>query len=85
MVEKKLPRSAEVKRQCIDPNHKHPSVARQCQLVGLARSSWYYEPRGYADGWQAEKSLGRYFDFYRDERPHQALGYRTPSEVYAKG
>ena len=46
MVEKKLPGSAEVKRQCIDPNHKHLSVARQCQLVGLARSSWYYETRG---------------------------------------
>ena len=41
--------------------------------------------RDYADGWQAEKSLGKYFDFYRDERPHQALGNRTPSEVYARG
>jgi putative transposase len=37
--------------------------------------------RDYADGWQAEKSLGKCFDFYRDEQPHQALGYRTPSEV----
>ena len=46
MVEKKLPRSAEVKRQCIDPNHKYLSVARLCQLIGLARSSWYYEPLG---------------------------------------
>ena len=41
--------------------------------------------RDYTDGWQAQKSLGKYFDFYRDERPHQALGYRTPSEVYAEG
>lgn len=41
--------------------------------------------RDYADGWQAKKSLGRYFDFYGHERPHQALGYRTPSEVYADG
>jgi len=41
-----LPRSAEVKRRCIEPNHKHLSVARQCQLVGLARSSWYYQPLG---------------------------------------
>lgn len=41
--------------------------------------------RDYADGWQAERSLGRYFAFYRNERPHQALGYRTPAEVYRDG
>jgi putative transposase len=45
-LKKKLPRSAEVKRLCIEPKHKHLSIARQCQLVGLARSSWYYEPLG---------------------------------------
>jgi len=27
-------------------------------------------------------SLGNYFNFYNQERPHQALGYRTPMEVY---
>jgi putative transposase len=41
--------------------------------------------RDYADGWQAKKSLGLYFDFSRDERPHQALGYRKSSDVYAEG
>ena len=46
MDEKIFPRLVEVKRRCIEPNHKHLSVARQCQLVGLARSSWYYEPLG---------------------------------------
>ena len=45
-LKKNLPRSAEVKRQCIEPNHKHLSLSRQCQLLGLARSSWYYEPLG---------------------------------------
>ena len=46
MIENKVPRSAEVKRLCIEPNHKHRTVARQCQFVGLARSSWCYEPLG---------------------------------------
>lgn len=43
---KKLPKSAEGMRRCIEPNHKHFSETRQCRLVGLARSSWYYEPLG---------------------------------------
>jgi putative transposase len=41
--------------------------------------------REYVDGWKAEESLGAYFDFYCHERPHQALGYRTPAEVYREG
>jgi putative transposase len=41
--------------------------------------------RDCVDRWQAENPLGKYFDFYPDERPHQALGYRTPSDVYAEG
>jgi len=39
--------------------------------------------RDYADGWQASGALEKYFDFYCNERPHQALGYRTPASVYA--
>ena len=31
---------------------------------------------------EATWGLGRYFAFYNCERPHQALGYRTPAEVY---
>jgi putative transposase len=37
--------SAEAKRALIDPAHADLSVARQCELLGLARSSWYYHPR----------------------------------------
>jgi putative transposase len=38
--------------------------------------------REYADGWEAERSLSKYFRFYCHERGHQSLGYRTPAEVY---
>lgn len=31
---------------------------------------------------QAEKSLKEYFLFYNHERPHQALGYKTPAEMH---
>jgi len=30
----------------------------------------------------ARKGLARWFEFYAKRRPHQALGYRTPHEVY---
>jgi putative transposase len=50
----------------------------------LWRSVKYEEVylRDYTDGWQADASLAAYFRFYNQERIHQALGYRTPLEVY---
>jgi putative transposase len=33
---------------------------------------------------EARESLARYFHFYNTERLHQALGYRTPQEIYFK-
>ena len=32
------------KRAMIDPSHKHLSVVQQCGLLGLGRSSFYYQP-----------------------------------------
>src|SRR3989440_3209181 len=34
----------EVKRGLIEPEHPQLSIAQQCELLGLARSSYYYEP-----------------------------------------
>ena len=38
--------------------------------------------RDYQTVSEARYYLGRYFDFYNNERMHEALGYRTPAEVY---
>ena len=32
------------KRKLIEPEQAKVSLSRQCQLLGLARSSWYYKP-----------------------------------------
>ena len=34
---------------------------------------------------ELQHGLGRYFPYYNEGRPHQALGYRTPAEVYRPG
>ena len=39
--------------------------------------------KAYQGGGEARDGLGRYFRFYDDDRLHQALGYRTPAEVYS--
>jgi putative transposase len=41
----------------IDPKHPNLSIVRQCELVGLARSSWYYEPAGESAQTLALKAL----------------------------
>jgi putative transposase len=38
--------------------------------------------KAYQDGRDARIGIGDYFRFYNNERPHQALGYRTPAEVF---
>ena len=38
--------------------------------------------KAYADAHEARKGLEDYFRFYNHLRPHQALGYRTPAEVF---
>ena len=32
-------------RKLIEPAHEQISIQRQCELVGLVRSMWYYQPK----------------------------------------
>ena len=38
--------------------------------------------KAYVNVTDARNELGGYFRFYNNLRPHQALGYRTPTEVF---
>lgn len=37
------------KRSLIDSSHKKLSIARQCELLGICRSGWYYQPKELTD------------------------------------
>jgi putative transposase len=42
--------TVDAKRQCIEPEHPRISVARQCELLGLSRSTYYYQAQGESPG-----------------------------------
>jgi putative transposase len=52
----------------------------------LWRSVKYEEVylKEYEDVREATSQIGKYFDFYNNERHHQALKYKKPAEVYFK-
>jgi putative transposase len=39
-------------------------------------------PGDFASGLELFPALDRYFHFYNHQRPHQALGYRTPADLF---
>jgi putative transposase len=39
-----MPESLELKRSLVEVDHPKFTISRQCELLGLARSSFYYEP-----------------------------------------
>src|SRR5438045_2769936 len=41
-------------------------------------------PGDFASGAELLPALDRYFHFYNQRRPHQALGYRTPTELFPR-
>ena len=53
----------------------------------LWRSVKYEEVylKAYESVAQARAGIGAYLSFYNNERPHQALDYRTPAQVFKEG
>ncbi len=43
-LKKNQERSVEHKRLLLEPDHPQLSIVRQCELLGLSRSNYYYEP-----------------------------------------
>src|SRR3954447_2105687 len=41
--------------------------------------------KGYADGHEAKAGIAEWIGFYNNQRPHQALGNRTPMAVWREG
>ena len=50
----------------------------------LWRSVKYEEVylKAYQNGTEARRGIRAYLDFYNRDRPHQALGYQTPGQVF---
>lgn len=64
----------------------HLTLLENIFIERLWRSVKYEEVylNDYASVRTAHTRLGRYFDYYNTERPHQALAYNTPADVYFK-
>jgi putative transposase len=56
----------EKRKALVMPDHPHLSVVQQCQLLGIARSSYYYQPQSVS---QEELTLLRLLDQQYLETP----------------
>jgi putative transposase len=68
--------SVEARRELIDPSNERLAVARQCEIIGLARSSYYYEPAGESE---YNKTLMDMVDEIYTEHP--SLGSRNIAQI----
>ena len=78
-----LHQHAAVPRRSSEHGRQGP-VHGQC-LRGTAVAQHQYEEvylKAYQNGTEARKGIGAYLAFYNQERPHQALGYRSPGQVF---
>ncbi|WP_374757838.1 IS3 family transposase [Telluribacter humicola] len=80
-LKKKLKTLTADPRDLIELNHSHLSITRQCELLGLPRSSYYYQPVGES----AENlALMRHIDRIFTDRPELGVR-RMHQELTAPG
>jgi len=60
--------------------HKSPDI--HLKMLQTAQENGFLFDTAYQNGKDARIGIGDYFKFYNTTRPHQALGYRTPGEVF---
>ena len=78
---KNLEGPIDARRALIDADHPRLSIVTQCELLGLPRSTWYYQPVGES----AENlELMRLLDEQYTERPStEAGGWRCGCVAWA--
>ena len=54
------------------------------ESVGLRCPALLTYLRAYENVAEARQGIASYFEFYNNERLHQALGYRTPRQVFER-
>lgn len=64
------------------PIHPPASITDRCLTVQLADAVYLHE---LSDGFQAQRGIARWMEFYNTQRPHSALADSTPTEAYEKG
>ncbi len=70
-LKKKLPDTVEAKRTMIEHDHSEISVRRQCELIGLNRSTAYHQPAGESE---YNLQLMRLIDQQYLETPFSTVG-----------
>ena len=83
----------DAKRLLVESEHERLSIARQCELLGMSRAAYYYEPWEWdetalamlraidEDVLDGRENLGAYFAYYDFQRRHSQLNAR-PAEIY---
>ena len=71
------------RRELTDRRHRHLSIVRQCQLMGVSRSSLYYRPKETS---RQDLSLMREMDRQYLETPFEvhSADYRHQTSLYLR-